>query len=476
MPASISYNLRHLRVFQAVAHHHSVSRASLLTGVSQPAATQAIAKLESIFEVPLFQRSHSGCYPTEFGAILLTRVERHFAQIDQAIADVQANAVRARTIASKVTSTHVRCMVKIAEHGSIEPAAGVLGISVAALSRAARNLEKIIGRELFHRGPQGTTLSRTGAEIARRFELAIREVKLAAEEIATAKGQSTASILIGALPLFPKQLIMASLSDLSTEYPNVKVKFVEGAYLSLLSDLRSGRLDYLFSVMRLPEWVDDVREEELFRATYAVVGRQGHPLARSKSVTLADLARFPWVLPQPGTPRRAAFDQLFEGFASSPPTAVETHSLDFQRCFIAGTDSLSLVTMQEAAAEQFAILPFQTPIERRADGVAVRADWRPTTVQAAFLDSIHRNAKRGFPIEPRLVRSRPDAHATDDTDSAATSYAMPHPFGATSTPLGRQMNERASPRIRTPGELAGPLTSRSFARRLKVHRAMPDKT
>lgn len=413
MTTGISHNLRHLRVFQAVAHQHSVSRASLLAGVSQPAATQAIAKLESIFEVALFRRSHSGCYLTEFGSILLVRVERYFEQIEKAIADVQPNVARARTTASKVTGTHVRCMTKIAEHVLIEPAAGVLGISVAALSRAARNLEKIVGRELLHRGPQGVTLSKTGAAIARRFELATREIELASEEIASAKGHSVASILIGALPLFPKQLIMSSLKDLKAEHPGVRVKFVEDAYLSLLSDLRSGRVDFLFSVLRLPEWAVDVREEALFRAPYAIVARRDHPLTKAKKVTLADLARYEWVLPQLGTPRHAAFDRMFDGFDPRPVTAVETRSLDFQRCVISGSDSLSLVTLQEAAAEErsnlLAVLPITPPIARLADGVAVRADWRPTAVQQAFLDHVRRNAARLFPggLVPLKAVTRP---------------------------------------------------------------------
>lgn len=402
MISGVAHNLRHLRVFQTVAHYRSVSRASVQAGVSQPAATQALAKLEGIFGVPLFQRSHSGCYPTEFGTILLARVERHFAQIEQAILDLQPNAARARAISSKITGTHLRCLVIIAEYGSVEPAAGVLGISVAALSRAARDLEKIVGRELFHRGPHGASLSKTGAEIARRFELAMREIELASEEIATAKGRSTATLLIGALPLFPKQLIVASLNDLKAEHPGVRVKFVEGAYLTLLSELRSGRLDFLFSVQRLPDWVADVREEALLRAPFVIVARRGHPLTKLKRVTLADLARYEWVLPQVGTPRRAAFERLFAEHSPRPAAAIETHSLEFQRCVIGASDDLSLVTREEALSEfsdRLAIVPFVMSDPRPADGVAIRSDWQPTAIQAAFLEHIRRNAESLFTNE-----------------------------------------------------------------------------
>lgn len=417
MAASVALNLRHLRVFQAVAINHSVSRASLQSGVSQPAVTQALAKLETIFGVSLFRRSHSGCYPTEFGGILLARVERHLAEIEQAILHAQPNVVRARCIASKITGTHVRCAVRIAEHGSVEPAAAALGISVAALSRVARDLEKIVGRELFHRGAHGVMLSATGAEIARRFELAIREVDLASEEIASAKGFSTASIRIGALPLFPKHLIMTSLSELKARHPGTRIKFAEGAYLSLLSDLRSGRVDFLFSVLRLPDWVSDVREEALLQDPFVVVARRDHPLTRARKLTLEDLARFEWVMPQPGTPRRAAFDQMFAHLKMRPGIAVETRSLDFQQCVLESSDCLSLVTRQQSSTEagphELSVVPYAMSNGRPADGVAVRSDWRPTTVQAAFLDLIRQNAQRMFPAGPARFARRTGLDAVE---------------------------------------------------------------
>ena len=56
-------NLRHLRVFRAVARVGSISGASREARLSQPAVTQGIAKLEALLETALFERRQSGCYP-----------------------------------------------------------------------------------------------------------------------------------------------------------------------------------------------------------------------------------------------------------------------------------------------------------------------------------------------------------------------------------------------------------------------------
>ena len=53
-------NLRHLRVFLSVADTGTITRAAELCHVSQPAVTQAMAKLETIAGQPLFARKPQG--------------------------------------------------------------------------------------------------------------------------------------------------------------------------------------------------------------------------------------------------------------------------------------------------------------------------------------------------------------------------------------------------------------------------------
>ncbi len=54
-------NIRHLRVFLEVVQCKSISKASEKVFLSQPAITQAIAKLEASLGTVLFQRRSDGC-------------------------------------------------------------------------------------------------------------------------------------------------------------------------------------------------------------------------------------------------------------------------------------------------------------------------------------------------------------------------------------------------------------------------------
>ena len=78
-------NLRHLRVFQAVARLGSISGASREARLSQPAVTQGIAKLEALLEVVLFERRQSGCYLTEYGRTYLARANRMFTEMEEGL-------------------------------------------------------------------------------------------------------------------------------------------------------------------------------------------------------------------------------------------------------------------------------------------------------------------------------------------------------------------------------------------------------
>src|SRR3546814_19578718 len=67
---------------------------------------------------------------------------------------------------------------------------------------------------------------------------------------------------------------------------------------------------------------DDVVAVPLFEDTLAVVARAGHPLVREGVGSLADLGRYPWILPRYGTPTPRRCDALLQ-----PTGGVVTHGL-----------------------------------------------------------------------------------------------------------------------------------------------------
>ena len=79
------FNLRHLRAFCAVADGGSLSAASEVVFLSQPAITQAIAKLEKALGTPMFVRKSRGVFLTEPGALFRNRAERALSRISDGV-------------------------------------------------------------------------------------------------------------------------------------------------------------------------------------------------------------------------------------------------------------------------------------------------------------------------------------------------------------------------------------------------------
>ena len=77
-------NLRHLRVFAAVIETESITRAAERVLVSQPAVTQAVAKLENILCQPLLLRTSQSVFANPAGKILANRINRAFSILDPA--------------------------------------------------------------------------------------------------------------------------------------------------------------------------------------------------------------------------------------------------------------------------------------------------------------------------------------------------------------------------------------------------------
>lgn len=412
-------NLRHLRVFEAVARLESLGRAAAEVNRSQPAVTQALAKLEVTLGVTLIERRHSGSYLTELGSILLGRTRRLFSLLDEALAEPLvgppfAERDRIRQILHKITTNQVRCLVAAAEAVSIEQAARQVGLSPSSLTRSVRELEQILGRSLTRHTANGLSLTPSGAELARQMRLACTELEYAREEIAAAQGNVQTQVAIGAMPQCAKLVLTTAIEAFLAQEPGARIRVEDGPYEALLDDLRMGRIDFLFGVLRKPDWASDVSEEPLFEDPYAIMVRKHHPLTHKGSLCLDDLADYDWILPRLGTPRRMSFERLFEGARRKPRSSIETRALDMLVTMIGTSDRITLMPEQEirrAAIGGTVVALDRLPrIARGSDGVATRAGWRPTAGKLLFLEQLRVQARKltaGAPRPNAMEASRP---------------------------------------------------------------------
>jgi LysR family transcriptional regulator, regulator for genes of the gallate degradation pathway len=395
-------SLRQLRAFETVARLESVSGAAREVNLSQPALTESLHALEVRLETRLFERRRSGCYTTELGAVLLPRVRRFFDYIRSALTEPAVGAPFAGRqnidgIINKLTRPQLRSLIAISENQSFQAAARWLGIAEPSLQRSAKELERELRRTLYRRTASGMTTTLLGSELARRFQLALREIEYGLEEVHAAQGIVISRLAIGNIPHSNNQMLSTAINGLLSEHPSAHVRVIDGHYEALLHDLRAGKLDFLFGVLRRPDWVPDVKEELLFSNPYVVVARKNHPLTSAKGLTLSDLSRYDWIMPGPGTPRQQAFERMFAVTPKHPRVSIETTSMQIYRAVLASTDRLTLMSKVESELNDdntLAVLPVKSPHLSRVDGVATRLDWQPTSIHQQFLDLLRVQARR----------------------------------------------------------------------------------
>jgi LysR family transcriptional regulator of gallate degradation len=387
-------NLRHLRAFAAAVEHGGATRAAERIHLSQPAVTQALAKLEARLGAKLFVVGADGMRPTDIGLLFHDRVARAFALIENGAREALGADAR---FARLLTVAQLRALAAMQFNRNFSLAARELKLSQPSIHRAARDLERIMGVALFVAARQGVELTPAASILARHAALAHAELKQGFAEVGERLDADPGEIVVGAMPFARTQLLPDALNELSRERPRARVRVISAPYDGLLGRLRYGIIDFLVGALRDPPPIDDVVQEPLFDDPLSIIARRGHPLTMRRTVTPADLIAYPWVAPAEETPARAVFDRLFppEDVARMPGGLIETSSLVLLRGLLAGSDRLALMSARQARIELdqglLALAPFTVPIGTRRIGLTFRRGWRPTPTQALLLDLLRRS-------------------------------------------------------------------------------------
>lgn len=82
--------MKHFLLLQAIEAQRSLTRVAQQLATSQPAVTQALAELESLFGAPLFTRSSRGMSPTDLGRLVLARAKTLLSDLGHWAQDIEA--------------------------------------------------------------------------------------------------------------------------------------------------------------------------------------------------------------------------------------------------------------------------------------------------------------------------------------------------------------------------------------------------
>lgn len=369
-------NLRHLQAVVRIAELGTMNAAARAVNLTQPAITQALARIERIIAAQLFERRHDGMAPTAAAALFVPRIR---AALDH-------------VASPHVTTSRMRALLELADSGSYGGASLATGLSLPSLHRAVNDLSLSLRRPLVERRGKGIVLTDAGRELARHFRLARVELEAGLAELAALKGHETRSIAIGAMPLSRARVLPAAITRFQQRHPQVRLSIIEGSRAELVEPLRNGAIDFMVGALRDPLIEPDLVQQRLFEDLPAVFARKGHPLM-GRNPSMADLVAYPWIVAGPGAPLRLSWEQMFVAEGIQPPSVpIESGSVMIIRQLLTHSDYLTLLSADQVAVELEAqwlvALRSAPPTMQRTIGVTTRASWRPTAVQAEFIDDL----------------------------------------------------------------------------------------
>lgn len=393
-PFAIS--LRHLRALVAIADCGSMSAASKVVGLSQPALTQGLAKLERQLGLSLFERGAAGMAATPAGEVMAERGRAAFAHLCVGARGGRGFARPEHLI----TSAQARAFLALADAGSYVAAAAAIGLSQPGVHRAANDLEQLVGARMIERRGRGVALNEAGRRLARGIRLAAREITAALADLADNPVESGDRIVVGAMPLCRAKLLPLAIARLVARAPGARVAVIEGSWRELVAPLRDGSVDLLIGALRPDAETPYLAQSALFEDRLIVVGRAGHPLAGKPAPRLAELAAYPWIVGPAGSPLRRHWEDLFAS-AGLPHAPIDCGSVMTIRGLLCGGDYLTLLSPDqvdlEVTAGRLATIGAPLADGVRRIGIAIRRDWQPTIAQHSFIGMLRDAARECTP-------------------------------------------------------------------------------
>lgn len=252
--------------------------------------------------------------------------------------------------AKKVRLRQLRCFVAVARKKSFVLAAEDLGLTQPAVSRSVRELEQVLGHDLFDRSTRGAELTPRGRTFLEATESGLLRIFQGVRSV-TGEVLSDEIVRIGALPNVCSQFLPAIVQVFKSEYPSVRVRVSPGTNAGLLDSLRRGETDFVIGRLSSSEDMRGLVFRALFDEPLVFVVRGGHPLSGGQA-TLEEALTFPTLLPPEGTIIRQELSRYLSGQGVSElPDVVETTSSDFQRSYVARTDCVAVMPRGVVQAE-----------------------------------------------------------------------------------------------------------------------------
>ncbi len=192
---------------------------------------------------------------------------------------------------------HLRYFRAVAEAGSFTRAAAEIGLTQPTLSQQIAQLEIELGVPLITRGKREWQLTQAGEMVLQYSRRVIGDLSALRRSLDDLSSLQRGSLSVAVLPVLAQSLLPMALPEFHQAHPEIRVTVLEMTVDEMAKALTQGTIDVGIGCLGTSL---KLRGELLFTEELIAVMAMDDPLAEFPSVTVAELAKRPVIVPPPG--------------------------------------------------------------------------------------------------------------------------------------------------------------------------------
>ncbi|MFW5437396.1 LysR family transcriptional regulator [Paenibacillus apiarius] len=276
--------------------------------------------------------------------------------------------------------------VKVAQKEHVTQAAEELHVAQSAVSRQIHQLEEELGVKLFLQKGRNLQLTPVGQLFCKRAEAILKELERSVQEVQEFMDPELGEVRIGFPHSLGVHLIPKMVAEFRKKHPNVKFRFKQGMYPSLIRDVVSGEVDLAF-ISPYPKECDQVTGEIVLTEELLAIMPPNHPLAGEESISLKQLKDETFVMFSPGYSLRPIVWEACIEAGFTPRISFEGEETETIRGLVAAGMGVSLLpdmALKHTSELEPACVRVVHPVVTRTIGLIRRVDEKLPLVAQTF--------------------------------------------------------------------------------------------
>lgn len=214
----------------------------------------------------------------------------------------------------------------VAELGSYTRAAEVSNVAQPVLSRQIRKLETELHQNLLIRHGRGVVLTDAGRTLLAHSRVILQQLEQAQEDLNLTEGKLTGHINLGLPPTVARTISLDLIRIFKRDFPDASLTLTEALTVNIEENLHLGRLN--IGLLYNPTSTEHLETRLLAKEDLYLICDKNSPYIQGRdSITLAELANIPLIMPSGSNSFRSLLEQEMLKLDLKPQVEIEINSV-----------------------------------------------------------------------------------------------------------------------------------------------------